>query len=507
LNVTSPVSIGSKRTGNDPNYDGTFNGTIDEVAVYSKALDAATVYAHYSAIYGSGTAPSIVTQPSPTTNYVTLTAQFSTVAAGSVPLSYQWKRNNVDLSDGPTASGSQISGSSTPNLQLTGLTLSDAGTYSVGVTNAVGGVLSTGAQLTVLSAPTATVSIPGLVVHLPFDGSLNDATPRGNNGVGIHTTTNVAGGGYSSNTVAATYVSDGRLGKAFHYSTAAVNTGGTKSVGTDDNYATLGVRPDLQFSSNVNFTVAFWIRLPLNYIGGDLPFFATAKGSENNPGIVFAPTYAYGTASTASDAATVGGSWAANIYDLSGNTTTGGLLLYSADTGSINDGNWHHLAYVCDRSKGLKVYLDGATANSKTKAGTTIVGIGSIDTGLYANIGQDPTGFYGEAGSGDIDDLGVWRTPLAPLDVASIYMAAQSGFSFTGTYTPPTASVTITGITGTTISYSGGAGAQFVLLSSPSVGAQLTSWTRVATNSTSPGTFTIPAVGSSAQAFYSIKSE
>jgi hypothetical protein len=435
-NTTSAVSIGSKRSGNDPTYDDTFNGAIDEVAVYSKALDAATVAAHYSSIYGSTTPPFILIQPSPTTNYINLPAQFSVVAGGSVPLSYQWKRNGVDLVDGPTASGSVIAGSATPTLTISGLSpdLSDAGTYSVGVSNVINGVpkglVSAGAKLTVLAIPTAPVSIAGLVAHLPFDGNLADATGRGNNGVSIHTTTNIAGGGYGSNVVAATFASDGKVGKAFSYATTAANTGGTTSIATDATYATLGVRPDLQFSSNVNFSVAFWIRLPLNYQGGDLPFFATAKGSENNWGIVLAPTYAYGTASTATDASTVSGGWAASIFDST--APTGGLLLYSGTQGSINDYNWHHLVYVCDRTKGLKVYLDGVLAASKTEAGSTIVGIGSIDTGLFANIGQDPTGFYGETCSGDIDDLGIWRVALAPLDAASIYSAAQGGFSFTG---------------------------------------------------------------------------
>jgi hypothetical protein len=42
----------------------------------------------------------------------------------------------------------------------------------------------------------------------------------------------------------------------------------------------------------------------------------------------------------------------------------------------------------------------------------------------------------------------------------------------------------------------GGAGAQFVLLGTNNVAAPLTNWTRLATNTTTPNTFTIPAVGS-----------
>jgi hypothetical protein len=70
-----------------------------------------------------------------------------------------------------------------------------------------------------------------------------------------------------------------------------------------------------------------------------------------------------------------------------------------------------------------------------------------------------------------------------------------------------TASVTISEILGTSLSYSGGVGTKFVLFSSRSVDAPMSAWTRVETNSATPGTFTIPAVGSSAQLFYRIQSE
>ncbi len=65
---------------------------------------------------------------------------------------------------------------------------------------------------------------------------------------------------------------------------------------------------------------------------------------------------------------------------------------------------------------------------------------------------------------------------------------------------------TITGISGNSLNYSGGAGAQFVLLKADDVTTPLANWTRVATNTTPSGSFTIP-VGSEARAFYTIKSE
>jgi hypothetical protein len=100
---------------------------------------------------------------------------------------------------------------------------------------------------------------------------------------------------------------------------------------------------------------------------------------------------------------------------------------------------------------------------------------------------------------------GVWGAPGSG--------AANTDSRFTGTgllnvttgLVQP-ASTTISNIIGTTLTYGGGAGSQFVLMKSTSVAAPLSGWTRVNTNFTTPGTFTVPA-GSEAAAFYRIKSE
>jgi hypothetical protein len=71
------------------------------------------------------------------------------------------------------------------------------------------------------------------------------------------------------------------------------------------------------------------------------------------------------------------------------------------------------------------------------------------------------------------------------------------------------ASVTITvpGTSDTTINYTGGAGSKFILLKSADVTAALGSWSREATNTVTPGSFTIPAIGTGAPVFYVVKSE
>ncbi len=92
LSSTDPVSIGAERSGILPDYDWAYAGTIDEVAIYSYALSAQQVAAHYAAAYGASTLPFVKDQPVSATNYVNLPVSFSVNAAGTVPLTYQWNK-------------------------------------------------------------------------------------------------------------------------------------------------------------------------------------------------------------------------------------------------------------------------------------------------------------------------------------------------------------------------------------------------------------------------------
>jgi hypothetical protein len=393
-----PISFGSKRSGAGAIYDLAFNGLLDEVAIYNKALSPAQILAHYQAAYGPDLKPFIATQPLSVTNFVTLNASFQVDAAGTTPLSYLWTKDGVGLTD----SGG-ISGSSTRALSIMGLDLTNAGGYGCVVTNSLGSVTSEVANLTVLWPPTSPPAIPGLVLHLPFDDNLEDVTGRGNNGTAVGSPT---------------FVPDGVLGHALHYATSTSNNVSGNPV-IEADYVTLGIRPDLQFGSNISFTVSYWVRLPPNYIGGDLPFLTDATNSTMNPGFAFAPSYGQ-TALTGNADAWPGG-WAMTIFD----ANYFGVGVYG-DVGSINDGNWHHLVHVVDRSLGAVTYLDGVRAHDSIQQGRSAAAAGNIDTGAPANIGQDPTGQYPEPGSADIDDLGVWHRALSPLEAASIYMAGLS---------------------------------------------------------------------------------
>ncbi|MBP7149261.1 MAG: hypothetical protein KBD01_17160 [Acidobacteria bacterium] len=87
------------------------------------------------------------------------TAQLSVVADGAPALTYRWRRGTTILADGPTPSGSVISGATTPWLTIWPVSAADAGTYQVAVANACGEELSTAAALVV--AGTGSGRVPG----------------------------------------------------------------------------------------------------------------------------------------------------------------------------------------------------------------------------------------------------------------------------------------------------------------------------------------------------------
>jgi hypothetical protein len=93
--------------------------------------------------------PVITSQPASRTNVFGSTATFAVSATGSNP-AYQWRKNGANL-----ANSGNISGALSTSLTLSGITLSDAGNYTVVVTNSAGAVTSSVAVLTVIQAGSA----------------------------------------------------------------------------------------------------------------------------------------------------------------------------------------------------------------------------------------------------------------------------------------------------------------------------------------------------------------
>jgi len=109
--------------------------------------------------------PEITFQPAPQATILGGEAIFTVIAGGDAPLSYQWRKDGLDLSDGPG-----VSGAATDVLMLSDAEFDDAGAYLVVVTNSAGSAISADASLT--------VSVPqGGDVDFSFDpgSSINGA--------------------------------------------------------------------------------------------------------------------------------------------------------------------------------------------------------------------------------------------------------------------------------------------------------------------------------------------
>lgn len=123
------------------------------------------------------TPPAITSQPQSRTNSLGQDAVFTVTATGTAPLSYQWRFNGNDIS------GADDSVYTRANVQLT-----DAGNYSVVITNCAGAITSAPALLTV----TAQSQPEGIIAQWDFNSLSLD--PSSGNGTASYTGGTAAAG-------------------------------------------------------------------------------------------------------------------------------------------------------------------------------------------------------------------------------------------------------------------------------------------------------------------------
>jgi uncharacterized repeat protein (TIGR03803 family) len=151
-----PVSYQWLKNGTNLSDGGNVSGsssrtlTLTNLGVADAAMYSVVVSNVYGAMTSAGarlevifSPPYLISGPEAQTVLVGATATFSVKAAGDA-LSYQWQENGTNLID-----GGNISGSATPTLTLASVAATNAGTYSVIVSNA----------LDVLSSPSATLTV------------------------------------------------------------------------------------------------------------------------------------------------------------------------------------------------------------------------------------------------------------------------------------------------------------------------------------------------------------
>jgi hypothetical protein len=374
-NRSAPFIIGGRGgISGVPGLDLLWNGSVDEVLVYTKVLNSSQVLNHYSSgHFGTATAPFFLLVPGSQEVVSNSGASFtlSGSADGSATIAYQWLKN-----------GTAIAGATKTALALA-CDNTNGASYVLRATNSAGAIFSPAAIVNILppNPPFANVT-NSLVLHLKFDGDYQDSSGRGNNAT-------------PQGTPGPSLV-PGVLGSGAMYF-ATTNASATY------NYAALGTPADLNFGSSNDFSVSYWVKTLPGQTNGDVPFLCSALTSTYGRGVTIAPSYGQG-----------GWAWSLN-----------GLGIYGT-AGSINNGNWHHVLHSFTRAGSGVTYLDGVQVDSRL-----IAAAGDVDAGNPWMIGQDPTGTYYRDGSATIDDLSVWRRALTAYEAYAIhYVGTNSGASF-----------------------------------------------------------------------------
>jgi hypothetical protein len=133
-----------------------FYGTIDDLAIYNRALSSDEIQAIFDAgssgKCSASTGPFIFTPPTDQISTALTGARFSVTAGGTSPLRYQWVFN-----------GTNLPGMTNATLTLGNLQYPQAGPYAVQITNSYGGTTSSIAFLTVNPPSTCINPSTGLV--------------------------------------------------------------------------------------------------------------------------------------------------------------------------------------------------------------------------------------------------------------------------------------------------------------------------------------------------------
>lgn len=172
--------------------------------------------------------PLITTQPVSVDTTTNISATFSVTASSIYSLSYQWQKNGTNI-----ANNSNITGSTTNILTFLHSSLTNAGNYTVIITNQYGSVTSVVATLTV-TAVAVLPSITNSVLHLTnFIGNniSFSVNPQGTpefNYQWYFGTTKLADDGikYSGSTSSTLTITNLQLSDAGNYSVAVTNAAG-----------------------------------------------------------------------------------------------------------------------------------------------------------------------------------------------------------------------------------------------------------------------------------------
>ncbi len=362
--TSSDIYFGVRPSGN---HLGPYQGAMDEVSIYSRALTTQEI----QSIVEAGSAgkclperpPVITSQPLNRSAIAGETVTFSVGAEGPGTLLYQWRFN-----------ASNLVGATNSWLTMTNVQPTNAGSYSVLVANAFGSVESSDAVLTVEAPPLCVAPPAGLVGWWSGEGNADDVWD-GNPGV-------VSG--------SVPYTA-GRVGQAFVFGSGHVR---------------IPASPSLNVGAGPGLTLEAWVKP--NQILTQRPLFEWNNGSGFiGAQLWFAVPWSRGGA----------GSLFANLIDVNGQghaMTTGTNLLVA--------NVFQHVALTYDKASGLTaLYVNGVQV-AQTNLGSFTP---YTTSALY--LGVRPSGSASGAYQGSIDEASVYARALTAQEIQSISSAGAAG--------------------------------------------------------------------------------
>ncbi|MDB6125846.1 MAG: Immunoglobulin I-set domain protein [Pedosphaera sp.] len=338
-----------------------FNGKIDEVACWERALSLAEIQQVMTNGISSPitNAPAITQQPQGNNCNMGDRLNFSVFANGNRPFSYQWYKDGVAIPNGTNST-----------YGATDLTNAAAINYLVVVSNPVGSATSSVATVTVAADGAANVPA-GLLSYWPFDT------------VNTSPTTNTPDL-YSHN--------DMQLNLMDVTNQVAGYSGQAATALTFDGVQQYGNRVGgFSIYNTTNYSVSFWVN---------------GQGNQTNRQI-------FGEGTTTNGA----------IFFLMGTDNTG--LTTSLDvkiapattdkksTRPVLDGTWHHVAWVDENGK-ARLYVDGVLDETdygyiRSAAFLNTTSVGALLRGAPAN-------YF----AGAVDELAVWNRRLSYTEIQQI---------------------------------------------------------------------------------------
>jgi hypothetical protein len=371
------LSIGNRTASSTSGFTLPFKGIIDEVHIYNRTLTPSDVLQLYT---NNGPAPIITSQPRNVTAYVGDTPIFGVgvdLTNTIMPITYQWQFD-----------GTNITGATANDLTMANAQATNAGSYTVVISNYIGSVTSAPAVLTLNAIPAADTTT-GLVGYWKFDDGSGSSSAADSSGHGNNGTLN----GFSDSAYTTEWTG-GLIGGALAFN----------EDGSDQNVVAVpneGVPApaNLDFSTNgatgsAVFTLAAWVDGSLSQIsGGAILDKGFGNGGEQYTLDIYNGHYRF------------------YVRDSNG-------VVYTAQSTLSPSAAWQHVAAVLNGTNGtMNLYTNGILAAVALAPSSLLTNNHEVSIGNR----QPANNSYGNAFTGNLDEVRIYNRALTSADVNALY--------------------------------------------------------------------------------------